>query len=411
MQFTPQQLAGAGRYSQKTKIGNWCEDQSLTNAKLQDYLQRKAAGNLLTMESKIRRNSLEMLVPLTHTKDGCIHFGDAIQLRSQRIGTNSALCSNIYDPVVLDGEVFGTSVAPPGSMVGSNPTARSTHIIEKWDGYDKYSDDGILRYGDPFLIACHPSLRVDNKTGLLKPLLHLRSSRVSNVDYAKMSNHQLVAMVGSSKIDYNMVWEASRVANRKYQPKGSPILANDPIVLLHRATGSPLACNPSYSLQSEFGEEYEVSCHKYSTFGKTLNLVLEQEGQCTGDVGQRSEQTANVWYIDTATEPNNANDTSWGIPMSPAILINAIREILNKNNNVETLIGSFNVIDKRGNGVIDRQEFIWVLRDFGITLNEIESNIILNYFDINNDGAIPINEFAKAIQSNGNGGVSKDDKK
>ena len=49
MQFTPQQLAGAGRYSQKTKIGNWCEDQSLTNAKLQDYLQRKAAGNLLML--------------------------------------------------------------------------------------------------------------------------------------------------------------------------------------------------------------------------------------------------------------------------------------------------------------------------------------------------------------------------
>ena len=29
MQFTPQQLAGAGRYSHKTRIGNWNEDQAL----------------------------------------------------------------------------------------------------------------------------------------------------------------------------------------------------------------------------------------------------------------------------------------------------------------------------------------------------------------------------------------------
>lgn len=271
MQFTPQQLAGAGRYSQKTKIGNWCEDQSLTNAKLQNYLSRKAAGNLLTMESKVRRDKLELLVPLAHAADGCLRFGDAIQMRSKRLGAGSALCCNIYDRVVLDGEVFGATVAPPGTTPALRPTARSTLILEKWPGYDdsKYSKDGILRYGDPFLIACHPSLRVDDKTGLLKPLLHLKSSRVSNVDYAKMSNHQLVAMVGGN-INYSMVWEASRVANRKYQPKGHPVCAGDPIVLLHRATGTPLAADPAYTMDGEFGREYELSCHKYLTFGKTL---------------------------------------------------------------------------------------------------------------------------------------------
>ena len=29
MQFTPQQLAGAGRYQHKTRIGNWNEDAAL----------------------------------------------------------------------------------------------------------------------------------------------------------------------------------------------------------------------------------------------------------------------------------------------------------------------------------------------------------------------------------------------
>ena len=44
MQFTPQQLAGGGRYSSKTKIGNWSEDLSLQNVRLAEYLKRKAAG-------------------------------------------------------------------------------------------------------------------------------------------------------------------------------------------------------------------------------------------------------------------------------------------------------------------------------------------------------------------------------
>ena len=403
MQFTPQQLAGAGRFSQKTKIGNWCEDQSLTNAKLQDYLVRKAQGNLLTMEAKVRKDQLQRIVPLTHTSDGCLRFGDAVQLRSKRMGSTSALCSNIHDPVVLDGEVYATTVAPSGSSSSSQPTARSVLILEKWSGYDQYGEDGVLRYGDPFLVACHPSLRVDKNTGLLKPLLHLRSSRVSTVDYAKMSNHQLVAMVGGSKIDYAMVWEVSRVADRKYQPKGAPVRASDPIVLLHRATGTPLATDPKYTMDGEYGTEYELSCHKYLSYGKTLNMVLEANGVCTGDVGQRAELDSNVWSFETASSPNEGGKSGSSLdqyqPMSPEVLVQSIRTSLDRMSvtALDDLIAAFRAIDDRGNGVIDRQHFLWGLRDFGIVLGDIESGIVLNYFDTNCDGTVTISEFATAI--------------
>jgi len=136
--------------------------------------------------------------------------------------------------------------------------------------------------------------------------------------------------------------------------------------------------------------------------GKTLNMILEQEGRCTADVGQRSELSANVWTFDTAAEPNDGTGTSNYRLMTPAVLIDTIRTyLLSKGENtLNALIDSFKVIDGRGYGVLDRQEFIWGLRDFGIVLNDIESNIILNYFDANGDGAITIEEFSNAIGQN-----------
>ena len=50
MQFTPQQLAGGGRYSFKTKIGNWSEEKALEEIMLQDFLARKGQGSLLSLK-------------------------------------------------------------------------------------------------------------------------------------------------------------------------------------------------------------------------------------------------------------------------------------------------------------------------------------------------------------------------
>ena len=96
-------------------------------------------------------------------------------------------------------------------------------------------------------------------------------------------------------------------------------------------------------------------------------MVLEAEGRCTGDVGQRSEQDSNVWTFDTAAEPST-QESSWGVPMSPAILIDAIRTAISNQGDqaLDQLIASFRAIDDRGNGVIDRQEFIWGLRKFNL---------------------------------------------
>ncbi len=124
---------------------------------------------------------------------------------------------------------------------------------------------------------------------------------------------------------------------------------------------------------------------------------MEAEGKCTGDVGQRAELSNNVWTIATARDPN-ADERKF-TEMTPAVLIDAVKQaILAQDGGVEALVAALSAIDDRGNGIVDRQEFAWALRDFGVTLDEIQSQILLNHFDTNKDGAITVAEFLAHMQ-------------
>lgn len=50
MQFTPQQLAGAQRYSARTRVGNWLEEIALDESKSQEFRSKRDQGRL-TMSS------------------------------------------------------------------------------------------------------------------------------------------------------------------------------------------------------------------------------------------------------------------------------------------------------------------------------------------------------------------------
>ena len=165
MQFTPQQLAGGGSYGCKTKIGNWSEEKSLEEIMLQDFLARKKTGNLLSLKERKRDLLVMSTVPHTFSADGVLKFGDTVMLGN--VNTQAYLANNIFDRTQPISETYSVSAAPSTSTSGKGPTARSTFVLVKWPKYN-YPDD-CLRYGQPFLLACNPSLRIDEGTGLLRP--------------------------------------------------------------------------------------------------------------------------------------------------------------------------------------------------------------------------------------------------
>lgn len=238
MQFTPQQLAGGGRYSSKTKIGNWSEDLSLQDVRLAEYLKRKAAGKLLAAQDRKQELLFMSRVPHSFSQDGSLKFGDTIMLQNQL--TNAFLASNLDTPVYASGqtvEAYNVTAAPGKHDAGGLiPVARNTFVIMKWPGHRGYHADGLLRVGEPFLLAANPQLRVDEATGLLRPPVCLMSEIVDTMRYAALSNHQRVTLQGGDA-KYAMAWCISHISDRKYHSIGEELVQANKVSRQAQANG------------------------------------------------------------------------------------------------------------------------------------------------------------------------------
>ena len=66
MYFTPQQLSGGNSYSQKTRIGNWYEDQEAVDGRIKDYMQMKESDKLVMNHSQQKFAKSAQRVSISH---------------------------------------------------------------------------------------------------------------------------------------------------------------------------------------------------------------------------------------------------------------------------------------------------------------------------------------------------------
>ena len=58
----------------------------------------------------------------------------------------------------------------------------------------------------------------------------------------------------------------------------------------------------------------------------------------------------------------------------------------------------FRAMDRNRNGSLSPVEFKYAMRDYGLTLTELEVTQIVKHFDTNKDGQLSFDEFLRAIR-------------
>jgi len=406
MQFTPQQLAGAGRYNAKTRIGNWLEDIVLEEERFKDYNGKQGKGGLASNARTQKLAVCNQPVPHTYSSDGILRFGDTVQIAHKESG--GCLANDLWEETGGFGtNEYSVTVAP-----NSGASARNTFRLQRIESSmlkdvssAEYEKDDILHYGEPFQLVCNQSLLVDQRTNMLKNNMYLSSVMKNDRKLSKVSNEQMVYM--GLPASSATVWKARKAyagkngATERLLGDGQCVLANDSIVLEHRNTSQLLCANTKIVDYTDFGQELEVCAKLQTKTGKSHQLVSEFSGHSTGETAARGELATNCWSFVTASDQRFAADNrDLPAPPTPAALMQKVRDIVNKRGNfgIRGLARTFKIMDDGGDGNLDREDFKWGLYDYGVHLNDAQFEMLLDAFDRNKDGLISFDEFLVTIR-------------
>ena len=84
----------------------------------------------------------------------------------------------------------------------------------------------------------------------------------------------------------------------------------------------------------------------------------------------------------------------------PQMALDYVRKELNGRGyfGIAALRNKFQRADKNGNGSLERQEFVWCLKEYGINLTNQDYEKVFRYFDTNCDNTISFPEFISALR-------------
>jgi len=401
MNFTPQQLAGGGRYNPKTHIGNWHEDCMMNEAKMKDYQQKKAAGKLHCSHRQQKMQLCNQSVPHSYTEDGNLRYGMTVQVKHP--GVDGTLASDPWDEVLFGSREFVVSLSKDLDAVARNTFTLvkiPTKMLRDVKAAD-YEADNEIHYGEPFMLECNKSLLLDERTQMLKNPLYLASKSKDDRNFAKGSHQQIVYMTSVKNAE--TIWKFVKIGGgaQAVLANHKPVSANEKVLIVHRNTNQQLNCDAKFTEITDFGTEQEIFCHTKRSASRSHQLVSEFSGKTTGDVQSGTDQADNHWIVVTSDDPSKAVDDRVLPPeLTPESLLTKTREIVNSRgeHGIRGLARAFKIMDDMGDGNLDREDFKWGMYDYGVHLNDEQFDVLLDTFDRNGDGLISFDEFLTTIR-------------
>jgi Ca2+-binding EF-hand superfamily protein len=404
MNATGQQMSGGAKYGSSTRIGNWYEEISLSEAKVADFKKRSDSGSLNLRKLKSKISKCTQTVPHTFSTDGMVRFGDAMMLANcdtgnvlacdpfedQDIGMSRFLVSTSLDSAPMARNVF-TVTRPPASLVnlGDDP------------------DDPVLRFGQAFMLKCDNSLLGDSNSTMLSPPLYLSSIKKTEVTCTKETNRQMVFM--SPNGDSDAVFNVSRPsfgrigATERFLAEGTPVTLDDLCLLVHRNTNTCITTDPKKSESTMFGVEFECFADRTSAFGKIGLISAEFNGQCTSKTLSKPDGSIYFWNFVASSDSNEATDNRELPPaVSKELLLKQMKNFA-VGRGVEGWLGlraqmAFTDRNSRiGDGKIDREDIKECITRWGVGLEETYLDSIVDSFD-KGDGILNYRNFLSALR-------------
>eukprot|EP00941_MAST-03F_sp_MAST-3F-sp1_P004212 g4212.t1 len=377
MLYTPQQLAGGGKYSRGVRVGNWAEDIDYADEKIKDYMARRDRGELASSKEAARDGLLLQKVPHSYSQSGTLRYGDTIVLQSK--ATGGEVTGNHFREVKWgSGDSY---VGVQARKRGPWPTASGTLVITRDEdsvAEGKAADSDTVCYGDYFYLCSNPSLRVDVRTNMLRPPLFLKSTKKSLS--SGLGGMQSTCM--SVDCTAECRWKVTPVdRQREVMFEGKPVPAGEPVVLVHKASHEVLGT--SESLQEGAGTA--LVCNTFKASGSRSSNAVSAENQ---------------WLFVMADNAEAAKDERNFLEMTPEIVLAKVRQIINERGQyaIRGLGRSFRIMDDGGDGMLDREDFKYGLADYGVHLSNSEFDMIMDLFDANKDGFISFDEFLVTLR-------------
>eukprot|EP00940_MAST-03C_sp_MAST-3C-sp2_P000331 g331.t1 len=372
MLYTPQQLSGGSSFTNGVRVGNWYEDDCYRRARLKEFKERKASGKLLSSSEVSKMAILRQTVPHSFSPDNKVRYGDTIALQIDHERSPTVVACNIF--ARTDDCNVIVHMEDAGEEGGFVATASNTLVITrdaKATAAGMASTSEELSYGDVFYLCSNPSLTVDPETNTIQSPFYLASTRGGVAD--GLSTVQSCYLTKRQSRDAR--WKVLHTDIRRAAVyEGRPVPANQSIVLCHVSSNSYLSVQSGNLI---------VKSHKAKPTVKCATVSAK-----------------NHFKLMTSTSSDAAKDERTFTKATPEILLAKIVAAVSRRGGVgiRGLGRTFRMMDEAGDGLLDRADFKYGIRDCGIDLTEEEFSILLQLFDANGDGFISFGEFLSTIR-------------
>jgi hypothetical protein len=242
-----------GRFSNKTRNGNWWEEMVLEDEKLREFLEKKEKGTLTIQ--RIRQNLGGVHLGSVSTErgvsvdDGKLHYGQAVRICNGEFG-----CFLACDPGDAENAEEGLYSASGSRQ--QEPSARNVWYVQKLDDCEEFlplpvsneeGSDTVVRYGDKFALKT---------TEAIGEPFYLGSTGIDWSHFSRASRKQLVYC--TSQCNFKCAWRIDSIGrDSSFDLEGEPVELGSKVFIKHCSTGSPLACRESQVL-NDYGSEYEL---------------------------------------------------------------------------------------------------------------------------------------------------------